>query len=447
MTKRKREEVQIAVDTAENGRPAGPAKREKLTLRAWIAAIAILAIGAAAFGFLARSRTAPEGATPPAASSDTIVLASEQQKHVVAAAVESVDLPVRTAVPGRVDFNENRVTPLFAQFSGRVVRLDAEVGMSVRQGQVLAMLDSPDIVGIQSDYQRAQADSEQAAGAERTARVALDAANRARQRAVRLAAVEAISQRELQEAEVAESHAKEELQRTQSAVAAAQSAVAAMRRKLQIAGFSDQDIERLEKGGPAAMIRLTPLTAPVDGSVVERNLGLGQVVQTGGEPLFKIADLSTVWINADVYEDQLQHIRAGSQITIRVPAYPNETFSARLDRIASVVDPEKRTVAVRSVLPNSDGRLKPGMFATVVLDSGTIRRALVVPSSAVISTGNRRTTFVEPEPGMYRERLIETGDEINGSVVVKTGLREGDRIVVQGGLLLSRQIAEARNSR
>jgi Cu(I)/Ag(I) efflux system membrane fusion protein len=112
-----------------------------------------------------------------------------------------------------------------------------------------------------------------------------------------------------------------------------------------------------------------------------------------------------------------------------------------------VVDPDKRTVAVRSALLNAGERLKPGMFAAVVLDSGTIRRALVVPSSAVIMKANRRTVFLELESGTYREKFIETGEEINGSVVVKSGLREGDRVAVHGGLLLSRQLAEARNSR
>src|SRR6266700_379192 len=220
---------------------------------------------------------------------DTIVLAPEQRASVLADTVKTVDLPSRTAVPGKVDFNGNRVTPLFAQFAGRVVRLDAEAGMSVRQGQVLGMLDSSDVVGIQAEYQHAQAEYQQVLAAERTARSSLDLAVRTRERAARLAEVEAIPQRELQEAQVSEAHATDELQRAQSAVAAAQSAVAATRGRLQIAGFNDQDIEHLDKGGPSAITRQSPLTAPVSGTIVERNLGLGQVVQVGGEALFKIA--------------------------------------------------------------------------------------------------------------------------------------------------------------
>lgn len=383
----------------------------------------------------------------PASPDGVVTLAPEQRGNVATAVVKASDLPVRTTVPGRVEFNENRVTPLFAQFAGRVVRLDAEVGMAVREGQVLGVLDSPDIVGIQSDYQRAQADYVQALAAERTAQASLVLATRTRERAARLAPVEAIPLRELQEAQVGEDHAQDELQRAQSAVAAEQSAVAAARGRLQIAGFGDEGISRLDKGGPSLITRVASITAPVAGTIVERKVGAGQMVQAGGDALFKIADLSTVWVNADLYEDQLARIRPGAEVAMQTPAYPAETFTARVDRIASVVDPEKRTIAVRCVIPNGDGRLKPGMFATVTLASGSIQRALLAPASAIVAAGNRRTVFVEKEPGVYEERLLEVGDETAGSIVVKSGLRDGESVVVRGSILLSQQLAEARSSR
>jgi cobalt-zinc-cadmium efflux system membrane fusion protein len=416
----------------------------------WVRVLGALAVAAAALLVWAFSTKGNPDATAaviskPSVPASTVVLSPEQRANVLTEIVKPADLPVRVAVPARVEFNANRVTPLFAQFAGRVVRLDVEVGMSVREGQILGMLDSPEIVGIQSDYQRACADLQQALAAERTARTALGLAARTRERAARLVSVEAIPLREAQEAEAAEAHATEELQRARAAVVAAESAVAAARARLRIAGLGDQDIERLDKGGSSAIARLTPLVAPVGGTVVDRNVGLGQMVQAGGEPLLKIADLSSVWVNAEVYEDQLASIRPGAEVTIRTPAYPNETFAARVDRIAPIFDAEKRTVSVRCVVPNGNGRLKPGMFATVVLQSGTIQRALVVPEAAVVAAGNRRTAFVETELGTYRETAIETGDEIFGSVVVKSGLQEGDRVVVQGSLLLSRQLAEARS--
>ncbi len=367
----------------------------------------------------------PKPAPPPG----VIELPAQQRSSIVTGAVRTSDLPVRISVAGTVDFNANRVTPVFSQFSGRVARLDAEVGTAVRQGQVLAMLDSPDIVGIQADYQQALA-------AQRAAGVSLQVATQARERAARLAAAEAIPQRELQEAQAAEARATEDFQR-------AQASVVAIRGKLQIGGFSEEDIAKLESGGALSISRLVPLTSPVAGRIVERNLGLGQVVQAGGAALFKVADLSTVWVNADVFEDQIASVHPGSEVLIQTQAYPGKTFAARIDRIAPMLDPEKRTVAVRCVVPNPAGLLKPGMFATLTLRSGTVQQALLVPLSAVISSGDRRIVFVEKQPGIFQARAVQTGAESAGDVVVESGLQPGERVVVQGGLLLSQQMSES----
>lgn len=428
----------------QTGKAARPVRR-------WLGwSVAVLALAATALAGIRqwnRGGGAPQQVIEAGGAPDEIALGPEQQANVATSPVVAGDLPVRTSVPGRVDFNENRVTPVFAQFGGRIVRLEAETGLSVREGQVLGMLDSSDIVAIQSEYQRARAEHRQCLAAERTARTSFELAARTRERATRLAAVEAIPQRELLEAEASEANARADLERAQAAVLAAQSAVSAAQGKLQVAGFRDQDIERLAQGGPAAISRLAPVTAPVPGTVVERKVGLGQVVQAGGDALFRIADLSTVWVTADVYEDQLAGVRTGARVTIRTPAYPNEQFAARIERVASVVDPEKRTIAVRCVIPNGDGRLKPGMFATIELESGTVRRALLVPAAAVVAVGNQHTAFVEKAAGVYQQRLIETGEEITGAVVVKSGLHEGERVVVRGSILLTRQMAQARSGR
>jgi membrane fusion protein, heavy metal efflux system len=405
--------------------------------RVWRAA-SILAVTVAAamatvmaFALLVRhhDRAAGKTNTTSRQVADTVKLAPEQRSSVISTSVARGDVPVRASVPGRIEFNANRVTAVFAQFSGRVVQLDVEVGTSVREGQTLAMLDSSDVVGIQADYQEALA-------AVRAARTSHDQSVRTRDRAKRLADAEAIPVRELQEAQVSESRAAEDLRQAATKLAAA-------RGRLQIAGFTEEDIERLERRGALSIGRLVALKAPVAGTITERHVGLGQVVQVGGDALLKIADLSSVWVTADVYEDQVAAIRPGAKVTIQTPAYPDETFTASVDRIAATLDPEKRTLAVRCVMPNGDGRLKPGMFAIVALQSGTIQRALLVPASAIVATGNRRNVFVENQPALYQPRDVETGDEISGWVVVRSGLREGERVVTQGSVLLSRQLAEA----
>lgn len=400
-----------------------------------IAAVAALVL-ATVVGVAFSDRHGEKAQPAPAAAShqwtDLVTLAPEQEKTIAVVPVAQHDIPVRATVPGRIDFDANRVTPLFAQFSGRIVRLDVEVGVSVHAGQTLGILDSPDVVSMQAEYQEALSTA-------RAARTSVDQSARTHQRAAKLAVVEAIPQRELQDAEVAEAHAREDLRRADASIAAA-------RGRLQSAGFTDDEIERLDSAGSAAVTRLVALRAPVSGVIVERHLGLGQVVQPGGETLLKIADLSTVWVLADVYEDQLTRIHTGADVTIQTPAYPDDTFTARVDRVGATVDPEKRTIAVQASVPNQDGRLKPGMFATVVLQSGTVQSALVVPSSAIVATGDRQTVFVQREPGRYQERSVDTGDEIDGSQVVKSGLREGERVAAEGGLLLSSRLAARRGN-
>ena len=162
------------------------------------------------------------------------------------------------------------------------------------------------------------------------------------------------------------------------------------------------------------------------------------MVQPGsGEPLFMIADLSSVWVNADVYEDQLAYIKQGAAVKIKTSAYPSETFEARVDQIGSTLDADKHTVAVRCVVANAHGRLKPGMFATVVLRAAATETALTVPSSAIVVEGDRRSVFVEQSPGKYIKRAVEAGTEIDGAVVIRTGLKDGERVVVRGSLLIS----------
>jgi len=332
-------------------------------------------------------------------------------------------LSTAVTAPGKVAFNSNKVTPVFSQFSGRIVNLAAEVGTSVRVGQVIGTIDTPDIVSMQADYL-------QGLTAVRSAQTTLDLAKRTRERTNRLADAEAVPQRDLQQAMADESRAGDDLQRAQAAAAAA-------RGRLQSAGMREAAIARLGSES-RAVNRLVPLVAPISGTITERKAGVGQVVQAGnGDPLFMIADLSTVWVNADVYEDQLAHIQPGGPVKITAPAYPREDFAARVDQIGSTLDPDKHTVAVRCVVPNLNQRLKPGMFATVILGSDVPQNVIAVPASAVVVKGDERAIFIEEGPGNYVERTVETGSEVGGSVIIRSGLREGEHVVVNGGLLLS----------
>lgn len=407
--------------------PAGKRNRSGYVWWVILACAAIVAV-IAGFYLLSRRQAATTAAAPSVSSEVSATgttLSPEQLSAVAVEVVQSRTVRADVTAPGKVIFNGNGVTPVFSQFSGRLVRLDAEVGMIVRRGQMIGTIDTPDIVSSEADYQQALTN-------ERSARTALDLATRTRERAERLAAAEAIPQRELQQMVADESHAGDDLRRAQSAVEAARS-------KLQSSGMGDAEINRLASGAHAVN-RLVPLVAPIGGTITERKAGLGQVVQPGaGDPLLMIADLSAVWVNADLYEDQLASVRAGAPVKIQTPAYPDETFSARVDQVGSTVDPDKHTVAVRCVVANRSGRLKPGMFASVILSSAAQQTALTVPASALITEGNKHSVFVEESSGRYVKRPVETGGETDGAVLIRSGLTEGERVVVRGGLLISAQ--------
>jgi cobalt-zinc-cadmium efflux system membrane fusion protein len=400
-----------------------PRKRRPLVWAALISVTVLVAIGLAV---LLVKRTIPATKTESPAvpeTSSVVILSPEQQAALAVEVVQKHSEQTDVTVPGKIAFNGEKVTSVLSQFSGRIVRLDATVELTVKAGQVIGTIDTPDIVGIQSDYQ-------QSLTAERSARTTLDLATRTRERNERLANAEAIPQRDLQQSQADESRAADDLKRAESAMAAA-------RGRLQSAGLKEVEIERLGSG-TTTVNRLMPILAPISGTIIERKAGVGQVVQAGaGDPLFMIADLSTVWISADVYEDQLARIHQGESMKVTTPAYPNESFTARVDQIGSTIDQDKHTVAVRCVVGNPAHRLKPGMFANVVLSAAATIEVLTIPSSAIVAEGDQRSVFVEQSPGKYIKRAVEIGDEINGATIVRSGLKEGDRVVVRGGLLIS----------
>lgn len=418
-------------DVKQSPVEAIPVQKKRIGPRAWLA-IALVAVTITALMWLLlnrRSRTIDR--QRPVSDSETssfVTLSAEQRSAVAVEVTQNRPLQTDVTAPGKIAFNGNRVTPVFSQFSGRIVRLMAEVGTTVRSGQTIATIDTPDIVGMQTDYV-------QSLTTERSAHTTLDLATRTRERAARLVEAEAIPKRDLQQAQADESRASDDLQRAQSAIAAA-------RGRLRSAGISEDEINRLAATSHSVN-RTVSLVAPISGTITERKAGLGQVVQPGsGDPLFTIADLSSVWVNADVYEDQVAYIKQGAAVKIKTTAYPDETFDAHVDQIGSTFEPEKHTVAVRCVVATAQGRLKPGMFATVVLRTAARENVITVPSSAVVVEGDQRSVFVEVSPGKYTKRAVETGTEIDGAVVIRSGLKEGERVVVRGSLLISSGQAE-----
>ena len=330
---------------------------------------------------------------------------------------------------GKILVPEDRVAVIGPVNQGRIVRLYAGQGTRVRKGQKLADLESADIDQAEADYLKALADYENARRSS-TAEVKLAQANYDRAKLLYEQRVTAGKNFQAAEhdLEVATAAAENSVSGTRAALTAA-------RRHLLILGLKDSTIDSLSKRTDLAAV--FSLNSPIDGIVVERNATIGASVGTDAN-LFKIIDLSRVWIDANVFEKDLQQVRPGQEVRLTVPAFPGSTFSGKVIFINSVVDPDTRTVKVRTEVNNPDGRLKPDMFANVQIVTAVNRAAISIPQSAILNDEGKTFVFVAEGNG-YKKRQVQAGIQSNDRVEIVDGLTAGDKVVVKGNYLLLEQ--------
>jgi membrane fusion protein, copper/silver efflux system len=213
----------------------------------------------------------------------------------------------------------------------------------------------------------------------------------------------------------------------------ADSLVAASRRRLEYWDIEPEQIAELERSG--AVRRTLTLRAPVTGVVLQKNVVQGQAIMAGA-PLFQLADLSTVWLEADVFESDLSAMRVGLLADVEFDAYPGETMRGHVAWLSPIVDPAARTGRVRIELSNAGGRIRPGLFATVHIATPLPVRGVVIPRQAALVTGDRQLVFVEDSTGRFLPRLVRLGVETDSLVEVLSGLRAGERVVATAAFLL-----------
>jgi Cu(I)/Ag(I) efflux system membrane fusion protein len=213
----------------------------------------------------------------------------------------------------------------------------------------------------------------------------------------------------------------------------AQSMLDAARRRLAYWDITEAQIARLEETG--AVTKTLTLVAPVNGIVLEKDVFEGQRVMPGMR-LYRIADLSTVWVEGEVFERDLQHVDVGAQAHIEVQAYPGEHLMGTVSFVYPTVDVESRTNRVRVTVANPGLRLKPGMFATVFYDVTAIRDDIAVPLQAVVVTGERNLVFVRDQEGMLSPREVVLGARAGEHVQILSGLAEGETIVASANFLV-----------
>jgi len=211
----------------------------------------------------------------------------------------------------------------------------------------------------------------------------------------------------------------------------------AARQRLHLLGLSDGQIANIEKN--AAPKENVTISSPASGFVIEKNVVEGASVDPGMR-LFRIAALNKVWVEADVYEGDLRHVRVGQVATVTLDFLPGRSYEAKVSYIYPFLDPKNRTVRVRTELANKDLDLRPGMYATIELAADAVPR-LQVPASAVVYTGPRRLVFVDLGEGRFRPQEVRVGSQANGMYEVLEGLRAGDVVATSGVFLIA---AEAR---
>jgi len=333
--------------------------------------------------------------------------ASPQLARIRVAGVESAEVPVEELVsPGKVELDPGRVSRVVLPVAGRVCEVLAALGDPVKRGQPLLTLDSPEVSALQSALRQAEASESQA-----KATLAKSEADLARVRD--LLANRAIAQKEVLSAETVMAQSKAALEQA----LAGRDDVA---RKLGLLG--------LEAG---KMDRLIVVRAPVPGKVVDIAVAPGEYRNDTAAPVITVADLSTVWVAADVPETAIRLIRAGAPVAITLSAFPDRTFSGRVKKIGDLVDRQTRTVKVRAELNNADGQLRPEMFATIRYSRG-MRQAIVVPRAALFQQQDRTTVFRERAPGVFEEVTVTVVWQDQRRAAIGTGLGAGDRIVVDG---------------
>jgi len=310
-------------------------------------------------------------------------------------------------VAGNIGFDEQKLARIGATVTGRVVQIDALLGARVRKGEVLAHLNSSELSEQQLAYLKARAQ--------------LELNKRNAERAKALFEADVIGAAELQRRE------------SEYRIAAAETRAAAD--QLALLGVSRGAIERLGRQGEVDSV--TPVVATLDGVVVERKLAQGQVVQPA-DALFTVADLGRVWAIAQVPEQQIGMVKVGQAVHIEVPALGNEKLLGKLIFVGQVVDPETRTVLVRTELDNADGRLKPAMLASMLIEAKPVER-LVVPAGAVVRENDEDHVFVAAGDGAFRLSKVKLGPEQGGQRVVLGGLQGGEQLVVDGAFHLNNE--------
>lgn len=366
---------------------------------------------------------APESA-PATVPDGTVALSDTAAKEagLVVSPVATITRRNQLEAPGVLALDERRTARIGSQVDGKVIEVFVQIGDRVGSGKELAHMISPIVHEAWASYRKAVAER-------RRAQSDLKLAVQSDERAARLLADKAISEQEAQRAHASRVSAEEALNIVETEVRRSEE-------ELEHLGVTNSEDPSGESG------EQIPVRSPLSGVVLEKLITEGGAV-TPGAPLFVVSDLSNLWALAEIDETALPHVRTGSPVDVKVAAYPAEVFAGTITWVADTVNPKTRRITVRCALPNPTGRLKPDMYATVMLGEGEPRPIVVVPSQAVQDIGGKPVVFVETARGRYARRDVTVGADVGGQIEITSGLRAGERAVTAGAFLLKSELLKS----
>ena len=306
--------------------------------------------------------------------------------------------PLLEPLTGKVTYNESSTSRISSPVAGRVITNPIAFGTEVKTGSTLLELDSPDVAAAEADYAKAQAD--------------LTLAKKSFSRQQELYSGKAVSQKDLERSQDDFNTARSEVQRTQNRL-------------------KNLHISAKQNDGRFA------LKSPIAGIIVERNVNPGIEVRPDRDtPLYVISDTKRLTLIMAIFEVNLSKIRLGQKLSISVPAYPDKKFPATVQYIGQVLDEKTRSIQVRCDLPNNDGLLLPGMYATITVESEPNDQAIVIPLTAVFTEGDADFVFIAIDENHYQQRPVEISLRLKDKAIISKGLSANEKLVSEGALTL-----------
>ena len=304
-----------------------------------------------------------------------------------------------------IELNADRTSRISPRVTGRIIKVNVSQGDRVRPGHPLAFIDTVELDQIWAEYRK----------------------NKGR---LELARKNLKREESLFEKNVAP---EKDVLKARQDLSEAEADLTFSRERFRLLGIDVASAET-QKNGDANVRPLIPIISSVGGVVIEKSVTQGETVSPE-KLLFVVADVSTLWVLVDIYDKDMARLKTGAVVHVSVTAFPDKVFQGRISYIGDIVDERTRTVKARVTIDNHDGFLKPGMFATVSIDSGKggqVEEIIAIPEEAVLIDGSDRYAFVQVGKGAFKRKDVTTGRSLGGRIEVKDGLQEGDLLVVKG---------------